>query len=170
MKENRVKILLTNSRDEVLLCKVDGVYHFVGGHPENDESIQEGAKREVKEETGIEEDSRKFMPFLSLKQYKRDYFGTGKNGLATITFIECYTDKEYSYEDRKLDEREREKDFKLEYVKIDDIMNVLEQNKEVSRLQKKEFITTEMMYVMSEYKKQRADIESKDLEENEMEI
>ena len=74
MREQRVKILIKNSQNELLLCKVDGVYHFVGGHPENNESIQECAKREVKEETGIDIESDSFTPFLELREYKSDYF------------------------------------------------------------------------------------------------
>ena len=154
MREQRVKKIIKNSQNELLLCKVDGVYHFVGGHPENNESIQECAKREVKEETGIDIESDSFTPFLELREYKSDYFGTGKNGLATITYIEGVTDKRFSYEDRKLDEKESEKDFELEYVSLDDVMNILEQNRTIAKGQKKEFITTEMMNVILEYQKQ----------------
>lgn len=78
MREQRVKILLRNSKDELLLCKVDKVYHFVGGHPEGKESINECAKREVKEETGINMESESFTPFLELKQYKSRLFWNRK--------------------------------------------------------------------------------------------
>lgn len=63
MREQRVKIVLRNSQDELLLCKVDGVYHFVGGHPEDGESIEECAKREIEEETGIKMESSTCTPF-----------------------------------------------------------------------------------------------------------
>lgn len=158
MKEQRIKVILRNSNDELLLCKVDGVYHFVGGHPEEKESINDCAKREVKEETGIDMESESFTLFLELKQYKRDYFGTGKNGLATITYIDGKTDERFNYQRRELDEKESEKEFVLEYVKIDDAMSVLEINREVSKKQNKEFITTEMMYVISEYQKQLSEL------------
>lgn len=169
MREQRVKIILRNSKDELLLCKVDGVYHFVGGHPKGKESINECAKREVKEETGIDMESESFTPFLELKQYKSDYFGTGKNGLATITYIDGKTDERFNYEERNLDEKEAEKDFVLEYVKMDEAMRVLEDNREVSKKQNKEFITTEMMYVVSEYKKQLIELNKKKGNKEEME-
>lgn len=153
MREQRVKVILRNSNDELLLCKVDGVYHFVGGHPEK-ESIDDCAKREVKEETGIDMESESFTPFLELKEYKSDYFGTGKNGLATITYIDGRTDERFNYGKRDLDEKESEKEFILEYIKIGDVMRVLEANREVAKMQNKEFITTEMMYVLSEYQEQ----------------
>lgn len=168
MREQRVKIILRNSKNELLLCKVNGVYHFVGGHPEGKESINECAKREVKEETGIDMESEYFTHFLELKQYKSDYFGTGKNGLATITYIDGKTDKRFNYEERNLDEKEAQKDFELEYVKMDEAMRVLEDNREVSKKQNKEFITTEMMYVVSEYKKQLIELNKKKENKQEM--
>lgn len=44
---------------------------------------------------------------------------------------------------------------------MDDVMRVLEDNREVSKKQNKEFITTEMMYVVSEYKKQLKELNKK---------
>lgn len=170
MREKRVKVLLRNSKNELLLCKVDGVYHFVGGHPEEKESINECAKREVKEETGIDMQSESFTPFLELKQYKSNYFGTGKNGLATITYIDGKTDERFNYEKRDLDDKEAKKDFTLAYVNIDEAMRVLEDNREVSKKQNKEFITTEMMYVVYEYKKQLIELNNKKENKEEMEI
>ena len=113
-------------------------------------------------------DSEYFTPFLELKQYKSDYFGTGKNGLATITYIDGKTDKRFNYEERNLDEKEAQKDFELEYVKMDEAMRVLEDNREVSKKQNKEFITTEMMYVVSEYKKQLIELNKKKGNKEEM--
>ena len=154
IREHRVKVIIRNSNDEILLCKVNGIYHFVGGHPENNESLQACAKREVKEETGISMEENSFNPFFELKQYKSDYFGTGQNALATITYLEGKTDKIFDYEKRNLDEQEAKKEFTLEYIKADEVEEKLEQNREESQKQHKGFITTEMLYVLSEYKKQ----------------
>ena len=94
-----------------------------------------------------------FIPFLELKQYKSDYFGTGKNGLATITYMDGISNERFNYNNRKLDEEEAKKNFTLEYVKLKDILKVLEDNRQVSKQHNKEFITTEMIYVISEYQK-----------------
>ncbi len=40
-EQHRVKVLLFNSKDEVLLCKIYGVYNFIGGHIEENETILE---------------------------------------------------------------------------------------------------------------------------------
>lgn len=52
-EQHRVKVLLFNSKDEILLCKINGVYNFIGGHIEENETVLETAQREIKEETGI---------------------------------------------------------------------------------------------------------------------
>ena len=36
-QQHRVKVILLNSNDEVLLCRRNGVYNFKGGHIENGE-------------------------------------------------------------------------------------------------------------------------------------
>jgi 8-oxo-dGTP pyrophosphatase MutT (NUDIX family) len=46
-EQHRVKVLLFNSQNKILLCKINGVYNFIGGHIENGESILECAQREI---------------------------------------------------------------------------------------------------------------------------
>lgn len=114
MLEEIVKVLLCNSRNELLLCQDDGVLHFVGGHPEEGENIEECALREIKEETCIH-GMVSLVPFLQLQEYQTNFFGTGKNGLARITYIEGITDEVFNYAVRKLDEEEAKRDFRLIY-------------------------------------------------------
>ncbi len=154
VKETRVKVLLHNSANEILLCKINEVYHFVGGHPKSNETFQECAKRELEEETGINVKSSLFNPFLQLKEYKSNYFNTGKKGMSTIIYVECQTDNKFDYNNRNLDDEEAKKDFKLEYVDSDNIKSELEKNREVARNKNKEFIIIEMIYVISEYERQ----------------
>ena len=49
-QQHRVKVILLNSKDEILLCRRNGVYNFIGGHIENGEGPLECAQREVREE------------------------------------------------------------------------------------------------------------------------
>ena len=48
----RVKVLLVNSSNEMLLGYSHNTYQFIGGHVE-DEEFEDAIVREVKEETGI---------------------------------------------------------------------------------------------------------------------
>lgn len=56
----------------------DGEYAWPGGHLEYMESIVEAAKREVREETGMEVKNVRFLRLLNLKYYKpRHYIDIG---------------------------------------------------------------------------------------------
>lgn len=154
IRENRVKLLIQNSSEELLLCKINGVYHFPGGRIEKGETFSDCAKREAKEEAGITLNEDTFIPFLQLKQYVKNYYNSGKNCLSTITYIESRTDERFSYENRQLDSEEAKKDYQLAYVKINNIMEELENNRENAKRDGREFIITEMKYVISQYKKE----------------
>ena len=49
----RVKVLLINSNNELLLAYSNNCYQFPGGHVEDGESLLNAVYREIKEETGI---------------------------------------------------------------------------------------------------------------------
>lgn len=52
----------------------EGEYAFPGGHLEFNESIEECAKRECREEAGIEIKSIKFLRLLNLKKYPGKHY------------------------------------------------------------------------------------------------
>ena len=62
----RTKALIIN-KEYIYLAKEGTVYHFPGGHLEQNETLQECLKREVLEETGIElEENDIKEPFLKI--------------------------------------------------------------------------------------------------------
>lgn len=151
IKEERVKVLLINSNNELLLCKINGIYHFVGGHPDHNESINNCARRETLEETGIECEPDEFVPFLQLQEFHSNYFETGKKALSTITYMCVNTDKVYDYNNRKLDEEEASKQFNLQYISLNDAITTLENNRELAKNKNKEFLIDEMCNVINEF-------------------
>ena len=50
----RAKVLVVNSKDEILIAHTNDSYYFLGGHVENNESDYECLVREIKEEAGID--------------------------------------------------------------------------------------------------------------------
>ena len=59
----RVKVLLINSNNEILLGYSHHDYQFPGGHVEENEELIDTVKREVLEETGIKLKVNNIEPF-----------------------------------------------------------------------------------------------------------
>ena len=51
----RAKILVVNSKDEVLIVHTDDSYYLLGGHVDGDESDNECLIREIREEAGLKQ-------------------------------------------------------------------------------------------------------------------
>ncbi|MEG0618561.1 MAG: NUDIX hydrolase, partial [Bacilli bacterium] len=75
----RVKIMLVNSNNELLLAYSHNDYQFPGGHVEENETLNETVKREILEETGIELLEDSFEAFTCGLGYYKDWPSEGKN-------------------------------------------------------------------------------------------
>ena len=151
-QQHRVKVILSNSKDEVLLCRRNGVYNFIGGHIEKGEGPLECAQREVREETGITIRLGNFRaPFYKLQCFEKNYYNLNKNYFTTIQFLEGKTDAPINLDKRQLDEEESKQHFTLEYIPYKDLRTSLEENREIARNEKREFIIDEMLHVLDEY-------------------
>jgi 8-oxo-dGTP pyrophosphatase MutT (NUDIX family) len=152
-EQHRVKVLLFNSKNEILLCKINGVYNFIGGHIEGKETALETAQREIKEEAGISLRLGCFSaPFFKLQAFEKNYYGSPRNYFTTIEFIEGRTDTPIDLNETNLDPEEQKKDFRLEYVPYKDLGKTLEENREAARAEEREFIIDEMLAVLKVYK------------------
>ena len=60
----RVKVLMINSKQELLLGYSHKTYQFPGGHLEKNESLEDCVKRELLEETGIKVETTNLKPFF----------------------------------------------------------------------------------------------------------
>ena len=69
----RVKALIINSKDEILMGYSHKVYQFPGGHVENGEDMLLALQREIKEETGISLKLQNIIPFACNIRYFKDY-------------------------------------------------------------------------------------------------
>lgn len=154
---NKVKVILRNSKDELLVCKRNGVIHFIGGSMEENETYQETAAREIAEETGIVISplNSSLRSFFRMVQYQENYYNSGKNCLLSITYLVCNTDEEFDYNKRNLDENESRECFTLEYIPTSNFARELDNNRETAKKDNREFIIDEMKYVFSEYISQK---------------
>ena len=120
----RVKGIVINSKNEVLIAFNNNTYQFPGGHVELDEDKEEALIREIKEETGI---GIKDVsgPFMEIVTYAKRYFGSDKNVCNRIFYYKVLSDDTPNLEETNYDELERQSEFGLFYVHIDDLEHFL---------------------------------------------
>jgi len=147
----RVKILLINSNNEILLGYSHNEYQFPGGHVEEGESLISAINREIQEETGIELNISKAKPFACAIGYYKDWPSIGKNRKIEIYYYEIKTDKKPNLANTKYTESEKEGNFELRYIPIENVENELTKNVEI--YEDKHGIVKEMLKVFKVYNK-----------------
>lgn len=126
----RVKVLIINSKNEVLLGYSHNNYQFPGGHVEEDETLIESVNREILEETGMNLGISDLDPFACAIGYYKDWPEEGKNRKIEIYYYEVKTDEVPNLENTEYTKHEKDGDFKLRYVSLDDVEDVLRKNAE----------------------------------------
>ena len=124
----RVKVLLINSDNEILLGYSHYQYQFPGGHIEDGESNVETINREIKEETGIELNIKDIEPFACAYGYYKDWPEVGKNKKIEIYYYEVRTDDKPNLDNTKYTDSEREGNFELRYIPLVNVENEIIEN------------------------------------------
>ena len=146
----RVKAVMMNSKKEILLAEAYTTIQFPGGHLEEGETLDEGLKREVLEETGIILNDE-YKPFFALKYFLKDYPVQGNNRSIEIYYYYIYTDEPYNLDNIYLDDQERNGNFKLSYVHLKKIKKYLLKNP--GNLEINKIVTNEMLLAIRYLKK-----------------
>lgn len=146
----RVKILLVNSNNEVLLGYSHNDYQFPGGHVEENETLIQTINREVLEETGIDLGIDNFKPFACAIGYYKDWPSEGKNRKIEIYYYEIKTDEKPNLENTEYTENEKDGNFELRYIHLDNVEKELIKNAE--EYGDKKGIASEMIELFSVYK------------------
>ena len=147
----RVKILLINSSNEILLGYSNHEYQFPGGHVEDGETLSDTINREALEETGIELNIKEIEPFACLVGYYKDWPKEGKNRKIEIYYYEIKTDDKPNLANTKYTEAELNGGFELRYINLDKVEEILLEN--TSEYGDKHGITKEMLKIFELYKK-----------------
>lgn len=147
----RLKALIINSKDEILLGYAHKIYQFPGGHLEENETLEEGLKREVQEETGIVIKEKNLKPFEKITYYTSNYRNTGLNRKNEIYYYIIKTDEEVNINNMNLDNWEKEGNYVIKKVSLNDIENLLISGLKDNSIN--EIIVKEMMEVINEYKR-----------------
>lgn len=146
----RVKILIINSNNEILLGYSHNDYQFPGGHVEDNEELIETVNREIKEEMGIELNLNYIEPFARKSGYYKDWPEEGKNRKIEIYYYEVKTDEKPNLNNTSYTEHEKEGNFELRYIPLSKVEEELEKN--INEYGDKKGIGKEMLELFKVYK------------------
>lgn len=122
----RVKAIIVNSNDEILIGYGDKTYQCVGGHVEEGESLMEALERELKEESGLIFENLNLQPFFRTKYYNRNYPEEGLNTLTCNNYYVIRSDKKPDDSLRELTDYEKEWNYIVKYLPKNKIIEILQ--------------------------------------------
>ena len=119
----RAKVLVVNSKDEILIAHTDDSYYFLGGHVDGNETDYECLVREIKEEAGIDYDPKLDDPYVSIKYLLKDYPEVGLNKGYISNYYVIYDDMIPNPKNVNLTDGEKEGHLRLVYIHKDRILD-----------------------------------------------
>lgn len=124
----RAKLIVENSKQELLFVIEDNSMFLIGGHVENNEPDNETLIREIKEEAGIDFNPQVDKPFLCIKYLTKDYPKVNENTLYITNFYYLKSDKLIpNISNLNLTKDEQLNNFHLEYIPKEQSLSRLEE-------------------------------------------
>lgn len=149
----RIKVLLINKKNELLLGYGNNCYQFIGGHLENNEDLMACLRREVKEEVGITLENIEIKPFLLLEHYCHDHPEVEEKINCKIYYFSLYTNQLPNLCYTNYTEEEIKGNFTYQYIPLDTV-----EEKIINNYQKyphAKIVGEEMLYTLKIFKEKR---------------
>ena len=123
----RCKGLIINNKNEIMLGYCHNTYQFPGGHLEENETLLDCLKREVKEEIGIELNDEEINKNIIEKNthYTRNYCNSNKNRKNEIYYYVIKTNKLPNINNSHLDKNEIDGNYIVKMININDVEQIL---------------------------------------------
>lgn len=147
----RVKALIVNDNNEILLGYSFGEYQFPGGHVEGDEELTNALHRELLEETGMNIDTANLKPFMLLEHLTKDHPEVGNNRLSKIYYFVVETKEAINLNKTNYTIEETIGNYELRLIPLDYVEELLLKNSEIAP--KNKVMAIEMLAAIKEYKK-----------------
>jgi len=147
----RVKALIVNENNEILLGYSFGEYQFPGGHVEGDEELTIALHRELFEETGMNVDTYGLKPFLLLEHLTKDWPEEGNNRLSKIYYYIVESTDDIHLNKTNYTIEETIGNFELRFIPLEYVEELLIKNSEIAP--KNKVMATEMLEAIKEYRK-----------------
>ncbi len=119
----RAKVLVVNSKNELLLAHTDDSYYLLGGHVDGNESDNECLIREIREEAGIDYNPKVGEPFVTIKYYCKNYPQDGMNRGYISNYYVIYDDMVPNPENVDLTEGEKAGHLRLVYISENQVLD-----------------------------------------------
>jgi len=121
--ETRVKAILINDNNEILMGHSYDTYQFIGGHVENNEDLLVTLSREIIEEAGIDLHLKNIEPIALYTRYKEN-----DSKKLLIYYYVIHTNAKPNRNNTNYTKEEVIGNFDLRYVKVSDLKQVIEEN------------------------------------------
>jgi len=154
--KRKVRLLICNSNDEILVANYNGIYMLPGGSVENDviseKILKKELSREIKEEIGIDITGKKLEYLEYLYYYQEDYptvDGKIINRLVKTNYYKTRMDIDLNNVKSNLTDREKKGNFGLEWIKKDKLRDKLINS--TSNNPRKDFFHNELRIILAKY-------------------
>lgn len=124
----RAKVVIVNSKNELLLGYGSKNYQLIGGHVEDGETSLECLHREILEEAGIDIDTNDLKSFIRITYYNKDYPNNSDNSKYIANYYIVNTDVKPNLSKVNLTENEKEGMFQFKYIPSDKVLRELEKS------------------------------------------
>lgn len=147
----KVRAILVDGENKMLVAKYDGLILFPGGKIEKGETKSSAIIREIKEEVGKEYKEDELQVFKTLHYYQKNYpqfDGKIQNRLVQTTYF-IGNFRGVSEEGQQLTENEKNGDFRLELISFEKIYETIQRT--LSNNPRNTYFQKEMIIILKKY-------------------
>lgn len=155
--EDKVRLLIKNDEDEILVANYGGIYLLPGGKIDENESIKVALIREIKEEIGIDLAENLADLMIIFNYYQKNYpkrNGKVLNRKITTYYYKANLNIDLSKYKKSLTEKEVKDKFKLEWIKQDKLKDIVVNNPNENNNPRISFMNNELIRILNIYNKE----------------